>query len=177
MLSCDLQHLFVFSDWVQLMYSYSQRYKGPIVYKSAFELTHVDQPTRRHADRNCTTSQYSETWITQTAGDHQKSLSYEKFDLWVMLSLCFSHVATVVSPFCSIVFHFPAKLSKIWEIFFSVWKENNEINLVSKNVNTSSHRKGNLMALTAVCRVMTKGSRYTQQIIITQAGTTIFVLS
>ena len=24
---------------------------------------------------------YSETWITRTAGDHQKSLSYEKFEL------------------------------------------------------------------------------------------------
>ena len=54
---------------------------------------------------------YSETWITQTAGDHQKSLSYEKFELRVMLSLCFIHVATVASPFCSSVFHFLAKLS------------------------------------------------------------------
>jgi len=44
---------------------------------------------------------YSETWITRTAGDHQKSLSYEKFELWVMLSLFFSHVATVASPFRS----------------------------------------------------------------------------
>jgi len=24
---------------------------------------------------------YSENWITQTAGDHQKSLSYEEFEL------------------------------------------------------------------------------------------------
>jgi len=27
------------------------------------------------------TTIYSETWITQTAVDHQKSLSYEKFEL------------------------------------------------------------------------------------------------
>jgi len=36
-------------------------------------------------------TKYSETWITQTAGD------YEKFGLRVMVSLCFSHVATVVN--------------------------------------------------------------------------------
>ena len=30
-----------------------------------------------------------------------------------MLSLCFSHVATGASPFCSNLFHFLAKLSKI----------------------------------------------------------------
>ena len=34
--------------------------------------------------------QYSETWITRTAGDHQKN-----FESWVMLSLYFSHVASV----------------------------------------------------------------------------------
>jgi len=39
---------------------------------------------------------YCETWITQTAGDHQT-----KFELWVMLSHCFSHVATVASQFRS----------------------------------------------------------------------------
>ena len=43
-----------------------------------------------------------------------KNLSYEKFELWVMLSLCFSHVATGTSPFRSNVFHFLAKLSKIF---------------------------------------------------------------
>jgi len=43
---------------------------------------------------------YSETWIPWTAGDHKKSLSYEKFELWVMLSLCISHVATALV--CSI---------------------------------------------------------------------------
>ena len=40
-----------------------------------------------------------------------------------MLSLCFSHVATVASPFCSSVFHFLAKLSKTCEIFFSLEKK------------------------------------------------------
>jgi len=62
---------------------------------------------------------YSETWITQTAEDHQKSLSYEKFDLWVMVSLCFGHVATIASPFYTSVFHFKVKFSKICEIFLS----------------------------------------------------------
>jgi len=67
-----------------------------------------------------------------------------------MLSLCISHVATVVSPFRSSVFHFLAKLSKICEIFFSCEKKTMKLNLLHKNVNTSSHRKGNLLALTAV---------------------------
>jgi len=78
----------------------------------------------------------------------QKSLRYEKFELWVMLSLSFSHVATVVSPFCSSVFHFLAKLSKICEIFFSCEKKTMKLSLLHRNVNTFSHRKGNLMALT-----------------------------
>ena len=43
----------------------------------------------------------------------------KRFELWVMLSLCFNHVATVAGPFRSSVFHFPAKLSKVCEIFFS----------------------------------------------------------
>jgi len=79
-----------------------------------------------------------------------KSLSYEKFELWVMFSLCFSHVATVVSPFRSSVFHFLAKLSKICEIFFSCEKKTIKLSLLHKNVNTSSHSKGKLMALTKV---------------------------
>jgi len=67
-----------------------------------------------------------------------------------MLSLCFSHVATVVSPFRSSAFHFLAKLSKICEIFFSCEKKTMKLSLLHKNVNRSSHRKGNLMVLTAV---------------------------
>jgi len=71
-----------------------------------------------------------------------------------MLSLCFSHVATIESPFGSSEFQFLAKLSKICEIFISSSrvKQNNEIRLDTQEgkVNTSSHRKGNLMALTAV---------------------------
>jgi len=66
-----------------------------------------------------------------------------------MLSLCFNHVATIASPFRSSVFHFLAKLSKICEIFFSCEKKTMKLSLLNKNVNASSHRKGNLMALTA----------------------------
>ena len=67
-----------------------------------------------------------------------------------MLSLCFSHVVTEASPFCTSVFHFLAQLSKICEIFFSCDKKTMKLSLLHKNVNTSSHRKGNLMALTPV---------------------------
>ena len=67
-----------------------------------------------------------------------------------MLCLCFSHVATVASSFRSSVFHFLAKLSKICEIFFSGGKNTMNLSLLHRNVNTSSHRKGNLMALTTV---------------------------
>jgi len=79
-----------------------------------------------------------------------KSLSYGKIDYWVMLSLCFSHVATVASPFRSSVLHFLAKLSKICEIFFSRENKTMKLSLLYKNVNTSSHRKGNLTALTTI---------------------------
>jgi len=73
-----------------------------------------------------------------------------RFELWVMLSFCFSHVVTVVSPVRSSVLQFLAKLSKICKIFFSCEKKTMTLSLLHKNVNTSSHRKGNLMALTAV---------------------------
>jgi len=123
---------------------------------------------------------YSETWITRTAEVYQKSLSYEKFGLWVMLSVCFNqsyelcspYVATIASPLNSSVFHFLAKLSKICEIFFLCEKKTMKLSLLHKNVNTSSHIKRNLVALTQLSvHVMTKGSRYAQQIIITLAGT------
>ena len=65
-----------------------------------------------------------------------------------MLSLYFSHLATLASPIRSNVFHFLAKVSKICEIFFSC--EKMKLSLLHKNVNTSSHRKDNLVALTAV---------------------------
>ena len=74
-----------------------------------------------------------------------------------MLSLCITHVAIVVSPFRSSVIHFLAKLSEICEIFFSWEKKTMKLSLLHKNVNASSHIKGNLMALTTV-RVMTKSS-------------------
>jgi len=79
-----------------------------------------------------------------------KKLSFERFELRVMLSLCLSHVATVVSPFWSSVFHFLAKLSKICEIFFLCATKTTKLSLLHKNANTSSHREGDLMALTAV---------------------------
>ena len=66
------------------------------------------------------------------------------------LSLGCSHVATVASAFRSSVFHFLAKLSKICEIFFSCEKKTMKLSSLHKNVNTSRHRKGNLMALTTV---------------------------
>jgi len=46
-----------------------------------------------------------------------------------MLSLCISHVANVVTPFRSNVFHCRAELSKICEILFLCEKKNNEVNL------------------------------------------------
>ena len=48
-----------------------------------------------------------------------------------------------------------------------------KLSLLDKNVNTSSHIKGNLMALTGSLSVpvLTKSEIYAQQIIITQAGT------
>jgi len=95
-----------------------------------------------------------------------------------MIALCFNHMATRANPFPSSVFHFLAKLSKICEIFFSREKKTMKLSLLRKNVDTSSHIKGNLMALTAVfSSVMTKCSRYAQQTIITQAGTMKFGLS
>jgi len=67
-----------------------------------------------------------------------------------MRFLCFSHVATVASPFRSSVFYFLAKLSRIFEIFFSCERKTKKLSFLNKNVNTSGHRKGNLIALTAV---------------------------
>ena len=67
-----------------------------------------------------------------------------------MLSLSFSHVATVASLFRSSVFHFLAELSKICEIFFPCEKKAMKVSLLHNNLNTSSHRKDNLMAPTTV---------------------------
>jgi len=67
-----------------------------------------------------------------------------------MLSFYFSHMATVASLFRSSVFDFLAKLSKICEIFFSCEKKRIKLSLLHKKVNTSSHKKGNLMGLTTV---------------------------
>ena len=66
-----------------------------------------------------------------------------------MLSLSFNRVATVASPVRSGAFHFLAKLFRICEIFLCE-KKTIKSSMLHKNVNTSSHIKGNLMALTAV---------------------------
>jgi len=74
--------------------------------------------------------------------------SYElcsPFALTIVMSYAlpsFSHVVTVVSPFCSSVFHFLAKPFKICEIFFVCEKKTMKLNLLHKNVNTSSNKKG-----------------------------------
>jgi len=90
----------------------------------------------------------------------QEGLSYEKLELWVLLSLffnqsyklCSPYVATVGSPFRSSVSHFLAKLSKICEIFFSCEKKKMKLSLLNKNVGTSGRIEGNLMALTSSCQ-------------------------
>jgi len=99
--------------------------------------------------QNCRV-RYSETWTLELLGTTKQSLRYERFELWVILPLCFSHVATVASPFRSSIFHFLAKRSKTCQIFSCEKKKTMKLSLSHKNVNTSSHRKGNLMALTAV---------------------------
>jgi len=80
-------------------------------------------------------SAFSGTWNCR---EPPKKVCDEKFELWVMLSLCISHVATVASPFRD----FPFMKRKIVKL-----------SLLHKNVNMSSHRKGNLMALTAVYQI------------------------
>jgi len=67
-----------------------------------------------------------------------------------MLSLCLCHVATIASQFRFSVFHFLAKLSKICEILLLCEKKRMKLSLLYRSVNTSSRRKGNLMALTTV---------------------------
>jgi len=103
--------------------------------------------------------------------NNQKSLSYEKFHLWVMLSLCFSHGATVGTPFCSNVFNFLAKNFLTLRDFLLMWKENNQIMLV---IQECKHIQP--LAETVIwwqsssVWVITKSLRYAQQIINTQAG-------
>ena len=63
--------------------------------------------------------------------------------------LCSPYAAAVASPSRSSVFNFLARLSKICAIFFSCEKTM-KLSLLHKNVNTSSHLKGDLMALSAV---------------------------
>jgi len=68
-----------------------------------------------------------------------------------MLSLCFNHVATVASLFRFTVFHFLAKLVKLRGDSLPICeKKTMKLSLLHKNVNITSHIKGNLMALTAV---------------------------
>jgi len=89
---------------------------------------------------------YSETWITRTAGDHQ-SLSYEKFELRVMLSLSFTHVATKASLVYSMSW---LKFLKFVRFSSRREKKTMKLSLLHTTVNTSSCRKGNLMALTVL---------------------------
>jgi len=75
-----------------------------------------------------------------------------------MLSLCFNrsyelcspYVATVASLFRYSVFHLLAKLSKTCEIFSLSEKKTMKLSLLHKNVDTSSHIKGNLKPPTVV---------------------------
>ena len=75
-----------------------------------------------------------------------------------MLSICFSHVATVASSSRTSVFHFLAKLFlNLWD-FLLMWEKKRsscekttmKLSLLHKSCNTCSHRKSNLMALTTV---------------------------
>jgi len=43
-------------------------------------------------------------------GQPKKVWVKKSYELWVMLSLCFSHVATIASPFHCSIFHFLTKL-------------------------------------------------------------------
>jgi len=79
-----------------------------------------------------------------------KSLSYQTFDLCSPIALA------VGSPFRSNIFHFLAKLSKTCEIFFSREKKTMKSSFLRKNVNTSSHRKGNFMTQTPVYQLLLK---------------------
>ena len=75
-----------------------------------------------------------------------------------MLSLGFSHVATIASPFFSSVFHFLAELSKICRDFLPMRKENNEIKLVTQECNDIQPQfDGTNYSLSV--RFMTKSSR------------------
>ena len=47
----------------------------------------------REEDIYAVSTIYRERWITRTAGNHQNKFEYEKFELWVMLSLYISPVA------------------------------------------------------------------------------------
>ena len=73
--------------------------------------------------------------------DHSNCMGWPK-KFWVIESLSYE--------LCSSVFQFLANLSKICEIFLACEKKTMMLCLLHKNVNTSSRRKGNLMALTAV---------------------------
>jgi len=100
--------------------------------------------------RRALTMRYGETWITWTAGNHKKGLSYDKFELWVMLFLCISHVATVASPFHSSAFHFLLNFLNVVRFSSHMERKTMKLSLLHKNENTSSHRKGTLVALTTV---------------------------
>jgi len=66
-----------------------------------------------------------------------------------MLSLCINHVATVANPF-ALVYSISWLNFLKFVRFSSHMKKTMKLGLLHKNVNTSGHREGNLMALTAV---------------------------
>ena len=68
-----------------------------------------------------------------------------------MLSLCSSHVTIMASPFRSSVFHFLAiNFLKFVRFSSHMKRKTLRLSLLHKKVNISSHRKGNLVALTTV---------------------------
>jgi len=62
-----------------------------------------------------------------------------------MLSLSISHVATAASPFCSSI-----SFLKFVRFCSHEKRKTMKLGLSYKNVNISSHRKGNFVALTTV---------------------------
>jgi len=123
------------SYWGLLLFSASSNVRSS---KSQWESVIYSNPDLSSCEPSCLSlhylgiALYSKTWITRTAGDHQKSLSYEKLELWFVLSLYISHVASVVSPFPSSVFHLLIELSKLCETSFSYEKKTNEVKLVTQ---------------------------------------------
>jgi len=117
-------------------------------------------------------------WNSDNSNCREPPKKFEFWKVWIMRSICFSHVATIVSPFHSSVFHFLVKLSKICD-FLLIWKEKNEVKLVTQGCKHTQLQKRQFNGTngSSSVRVMAKSSRYAQQVIITKAGTMKFGLS